>query len=289
MPRIAFATCDAQPDLYAEERELLPRLAKRGVEAHAVSWTRTADWRSYDLVVIRSTWDYFERIAEFRAWLDSLENANVRVQNPLNVLRWNLDKLYLLDLAEQGVRIVPTKFVRPGESAIVGDVLAKYGWTDAVLKPLISGGAFRTSRFTASDAAAHQPELDALAATCGAMIQPFLPEIGTDGEWSLFFFGSQFSHAVIKRPAAGDYRVQPQFGGRAERVQAPPELIAEAAKIIRLAPEPLLYARVDGVRRGDRFLLMELEAIEPYLFFATAPEAMDRYVDVVVSAAHTRQ
>ena len=285
MPRIALATCELQPDLYLEERELLPRLAKRGVDAHAETWSRPADWGSYDLVVIRSTWDYFERLAEFRTWLDALENANVRVQNSVNVVRWNLDKLYLLDLAEQGVRIVPTKFVRPGETAIIKDILAKYGWSEAVLKPTISAGAYRTSRFTASEAASHQPELDSLAATCGAMIQPFLPEIATDGEWSLFFFANELSHAIIKRPATGDFRVQTQFGGLAERVQPPPELVAEAAKIIRLAPDPLLYARVDGVRRGDRFLLMELEAIEPYLFFSTAPDAMDRYVDAIVGAA----
>jgi glutathione synthase/RimK-type ligase-like ATP-grasp enzyme len=286
MTRIAFATCNAQPDLFEEERELLPRLRARGVEAQAVSWTAPGvDWKAFDLVVVRSTWDYFERVTEFRGWLTRLDDAGVRLQNPVPVVRWNMDKLYLLDLAEQGVRIPPTQFVRPGESFQLAEILAKYGWTDAVVKPLISGGAFRTERVNASNAAALQGHLAALSSTTGAMVQPFLPEITGEGEWSLFFFGGAFSHAVLKTVAGGDYRVQPQFGGRAAPVTPPPELIATAQKITTLAPEPLLYARVDGVRRGDRFLLMELEAIEPYLFLATAPAAMDRYLDVVLEAA----
>lgn len=285
MSRIAFVTCDAFPGLFQEEQELLPRLRARGHEATAVSWSHpTVDWKQFDLVVLRSTWDYFERTAEFRRWLDRLEAAEVRVQNPLPVIRWNMDKLYLLDLAEQGVRIVPTKFVRRGERMELGSILAKYGWSDAVLKPTISGGAYKTVRVDAASAPTHQAAFDALVDEVGAMVQPFLPEIA-QGEWSLFFFGGAFSHAVVKRPKAGDYRVQPTFGGLAERMQPEPALLAEAQRILKLAPEPLLYARVDGVLRGDRFLLMELEAIEPYLFFERAPEGMDRYLDAVIAAA----
>lgn len=288
--RIALISSEGLPGLYAEEAELLPRLRARGVEAEVVIWSDpSVDWGRYDLAAVRSAWDYFERADEFRAWLDRMKQAAIPLQNPIPLIRWNMDKLYLRELSERGVRIVPTAFFERGQRADLLALLKQRGWADAVVKPTVSGGAYRTHRTSHSDAAALQPTFDALVDEVGALVQPFVPEIQTEGEWSLFFFAGAFSHAVLKVPAKDEYRVQPQFGGQAHRVTPDEEMLADAQRIVALAPTPLLYARVDGVRSGGRLMLMELEAIEPYLFFAAAPEAMDRYVDALIEAAQRRR
>lgn len=285
--RIALITCDSLPELFAEEVELPARFRARGVDVDVVSWSAPSiDWTGYDLCVIRSTWDYFERVDQFRAWLDRMERDQAPLQNSAALIRWNMDKLYLRELAERGVRTVPTRYFERGQRASIQDVLREPGWEEAVVKPTISGGAYRTSRVRLTDAAAAQSALDALVEDVGALVQPFVSEIQTEGEWSLFYFGGRFSHAVIKVPDKADYRVQPQYGGRAHRVTPDPKMLEDAERIIQLAPEPPLYARVDGVRAGGEFLLMELEAIEPYLFLGCAPEATARYVDVIIDCAN---
>ncbi|MGO8999753.1 MAG: ATP-grasp domain-containing protein [Polyangiaceae bacterium] len=285
-PRVAIVTCAAQSLLYAEEREILPRLRKRGVDADAVLWSdENADWSRFDAVVIRSTWDYFTRYDEFRAWLDRVEHL-ARVYNPPSLVRWNSDKHYLRDLEQRGVQIVPTVFCEAGERADLAKVLRESGWKSAVIKPCVSGGAYRTHRVSAEDAAEKQAEMDALLATTAVLVQPFVPEIQSEGEWSLVFFGGAFSHAVLKVPGAGDYRVQPEHGATFADVKPEPWLVEQAQSVLRALPEPPAYARIDGVRRGRDLILMEAELIEPYLYMAAAPRAMDAFVELVEKLAH---
>ncbi len=282
--RLALVTCDRLPSLFGDEAALPAAFARAGIDARPVSWSDAAvDWTAFDLVVLRSPWDYFERIAEFTAWLDRLERAHVRLCNPLPLVRWNLDKRYLRELSARGVRIVPTEFVEA--PANLAALVAGRGWREAILKPAISGGSHRTHRFAAADAAAHQGELDALVRDSAALVQPYLREIVDEGEWSLLFFAGELSHAVLKRPAAGDFRVQAQFGGRAELVTPPPSLLADARAVVAALPLPPTYVRIDGVRQGDALVLMEVEALEPYLFMQDAPAAVERYVAAVASAA----
>ena len=285
-PRIALVTSAQLPALYEEEQGFPPLLRARGLNAEVVVWSdEGVDWTRFNLVVLRSPWDYFERIAEFRAWLARLERAQVPLQNPQALVRWNFDKHYLAELEAKGVAIVPSRFLARGRPANLARELAAAGFVEAVLKPTISGGAFRTHRVAPARAAALQPALDEILVESGALLQPFVPEIQDEGEWSLLFFDGAFSHAVVKTPPAGDFRVQPQHGGAARAVAPPAELIAEALRIVSLLPVPPLYVRIDGVRVAGRFLLMEVEAIEPYLFTRTAAGSAERYVECLARAA----
>jgi glutathione synthase/RimK-type ligase-like ATP-grasp enzyme len=280
---IALVTCDRFPTLYGDEQALPAAFAAAGHAATVASWSDPGvDWRAFDRVVIRNTWDYFERIDEFRAWLDRIDAAGVRLCNPLPLVRWNLDKRYLVELARRGVRVVATELVERGARVDLAALVARAGWHDAIVKPTVSGGSFRTHRFAAADAGAHQAALDEIVAASAAMVQPFVPEIATEGEWSLLFFGGELSHTVIKKPAAGDFRVQVQYGGSYVAATPPPSLVADARAVIAALPFSPEYVRIDGVRRDDHLVLMEVEAIEPYLFLPFAPDgAAARYVAAI--------
>ena len=284
-PRVAIATCDAQKLLYAEEREILPLLRGRGVEALAAVWSdSTVAWGDFDAVVIRSTWDYFHRYEEFCAWLKQV-GRETQLHNSPSLVKWNADKAYLRDLEKDGVRIVPTVFCDKGAPANLARILAAAGWERAVMKPSVSGGAYRTHRLRADEATKHQDEMDAILATTSVLVQPFMPEIETEGEWSFVLFDGALSHTVLKRPSAGDYRIQPEFGGVFAEVTPDPKLVDQVQAMMRALPEAPAYARIDGVRRGDDFYLMEAELIEPYLYMSAAPASLDRYADLIAKLA----
>jgi hypothetical protein len=284
-PLVAIATFQGEPGLYAEEKGILPLLQARGVQAEAAVWNDPAvAWDRYDMVVLRSIWDYFEREKEFRRWLANLESSGVRIENPLPLVRWNMDKHYLGDLAARGARVVPTRFIEPGEHASLTSLMREREWTDAILKPAVSGNGHRTHRVRA-DSASDQSDLDALLNEgIAALLQPFVPQIQSEGEWSLVFFGGSYSHAVVKKPLPGEFRVQERFGGTWKCESPSPALIAEAARIVDLLVPRPLYVRIDGVVIQSEFQLMEVEAIEPYLFTAGLPEALDRYADAIAAA-----
>lgn len=252
---IALVTWRGLPELAADDRLVREALVRRGAEVRAVVWDdASVDWRAFDAIVIRSTWDYHKRLDEFRAWLDAMDG--LPLWNPPDVLRWNTHKAYLLELQSRGIAIVPTLFVPRGGGYIV--------------KPAVSATAFRTERHANDD---------------DLLIQPFVPEIVADGELSFVFLGRRFSHAVRKRAASGDFRVQSDFGGSAEPFDPTPELIAQAERIASMLGERWLYARIDCVVRDGRLLLMELEATEPLLFLDEA--SAERFADAIWSAAAT--
>lgn len=278
-PRIALATCDAFPALCDDDRALLPALAACGLEAEIRDWRAPVDWARYDAVLLRSTWDYFERPAEFLAWIAALERTGVRCFNEPALVRWNADKRYLRELAAKGVATVPTLWFEAGPgvtSPAVADRVAAEGWDDVVLKPAVSGGAWRTHRMRRAELSGAGAVLDEILRASALLVQPFLPEVVADGEHSLLFFDGAFSHAALKRAKPGDYRVQWTHGGTQVPETVPDALVTQARAVLDAAPSPGLYARVDGIVRDGRFVLMELEQIEPYLFFAQAPEAPGR-------------
>ncbi len=272
--RVAVVTCAAYPQLYDDDLPLLPALAGLGVRGVPVVWSDpSVDYTSFDAVVIRSPWDYFERNAEFRAWLDARLAEGILLCNAGDILDWNYDKKYLLDLERAGVEVVPTITVARGDAPDVAALARSRGWDEIVIKPTISGNAFRTHRLRVDEVARYAAEIRAIVADRGLLVQPFLPEILTDGELSVLFFDGVFSHAVRKRAKAGDYRVQFTFGGTHEVVDLAPTLVEEARRSVLGAPSLPVYARVDGVIRDGRFVLMELEVFEPLLFLARHPEA----------------
>jgi glutathione synthase/RimK-type ligase-like ATP-grasp enzyme len=280
LPRVALITCARFPDLYEDDRLLIAPLADLGVEAVPAVWSDPrVDWRAFDALVIRSPWDYFERSAEFRAWLDARIASGALLCNAADVLVWNYDKAYLQELAA-AVPLVPTICVPQGGSVDVGAEARARGWDEIVVKPTISAGAYRTWRFDVADADAHESDITETLRDRGVLIQPFLPEI-LDGELSLLFFDGVFSHAVRKRPRAGEYRVQFQYGGTTEDAIVDARLIEQARACVLAAPSLPVYARVDGVIRSGRFLLMELEAFEPLMYLAGHPHAPTRFARAI--------
>jgi glutathione synthase/RimK-type ligase-like ATP-grasp enzyme len=279
---VALVTCAAFADLYEDDLLLVTALGDLGIASVPTVWNDAGiDWPSFDALIMRSPWDYFERPAEFRAWLDARIVERVLLCNSRAILDWNFDKRYLLDLAQTGVAMVPTICIAKNDRADIAALARARGWDDIVVKPTIAGGGYRILRF-------HLDELDRYAADIaktledrGVLVQPFLPEIQSGGELSLLFFDGAFSHAVCKRPKPGDYRVQFQFGGTNESVRASDELVAQARVCIAHAPGPTVYARVDGVVREGMFLLMELEIFEPLMFLSHHPEAPARFARAI--------
>lgn len=285
MTHLAFATCEAWPDLTPSDRRAAEALQARGVRVTPAIWNdRSVEWGEFDRVIIRSPWDYFRHQADFAAWLDRLDEAEAVVENPTAVLRWNLDKVYLRELERRGVTLVPTHWVDQGATAELGRVLRERRWEHAVVKPTVSAGAANTWVTSPLQAGADQARLAPLLAQSGLMIQRFMPEIRTEGEWSLVFFRKRFSHAVVKRPAVGDFRVQVDHGGTTEPATPSPELLTQARKVLDAVDHDLLYARVDGLDVGGELWLMELEVLEPDLFLGHATGAAERFADAVLAA-----
>ena len=294
--RVALITYSGVPAITTDDRLLRDALVARGVEVEAKPWDARADWSIYHRIVLRSCWNFHHRPVEFRGWVDDVQaRHDGSLMNGPALVQWSVDKRYLKDLESRGVAIVPTIWVSPGGGDELPDLdalIAEQGWeSGAVVKPAISATAHETWRVATDDGGAHQARFKTLVAArpSGVMVQPFLPEI-EDGEWSLVFLGGEFSHAVRKRPAAGDFRVQHDFGGTIERLDPDPAIIEDARAALRATAEAtdtgvadILYARVDGVVRAGRLLLMELELIEPVLFFAQAPVAAARMAELIVS------
>lgn len=294
--RIAFATHQASPELTDDDRRAVPALEAVGWAVEPVPWDRDGvAWEAYDAVILRSTWDYHLRAADFLAWTERVRSRRVPLWNPAGVARWNADKRYLRALEGAGVAVAPTEWLSRGRIREIPDVLGRRGWHEAVVKPTVSATAHVTHRLLAGERIP-RPLHDAPAGA-GWMVQPFLEEVATEGEWSLVYFAAptgalELSHAVIKRPAPGDFRVQEEHGGRAVGATPPPEVRAQAdraaATAVRLAPGPLLYARVDGVLSAGAhapagtFLTLELELIEPALYLAGDAGAADRFAAALV-------
>jgi glutathione synthase/RimK-type ligase-like ATP-grasp enzyme len=274
-PRIAIATCNGYDDLKVDDELLRAALAARGAEAERVVWDDPeTEWGGYDLCLLRSTWDYHEKHGEFLAWARRVA-AETRLANPADLVAWNSDKAYLRELAEAGVPVVPTVWVERGEEIDAEAVLAERGWEEAVIKPAVDLGAKNLHRVRAGAGEA-EGALAAVLARGAAMLQSFLPSLEAEGELSLIYLDGELSHAVRKRPAPGDFRVQSIWGG----TMAPAEPTARDKEIGALAlsqlAEPPLYARVDLVTGLDgNPRLIELELIEPNLYLVTHPTAAE--------------
>lgn len=280
-PSVAFLTSAEHAQLTADDRLAAAALAARGIDVVPWIWTAPATATpECDLIVIRSPWDWTADPAGWDRMLARLEAGPTPFEN--RAARRFQDKVYLDDLRARGARVAPSRFVRRGEP--YDAALAATGWRDVVVKPSLSAGARKQVRFSTEDAAAHRAfALDVLA-TGTLLIQPFFPAIVDQGEWSLVFFDGEYSHALKKHPAAGDYRVQDDWGGTVAPAIAPPELVADARNVLEASGESFLYARVDGFESRDLggFVCTELEVVEPELFFRTDPQAPERFAAAVV-------
>lgn len=272
--RIGFVTFAGFPEVAVDDQPLAEALRELGVEVRAIPWQeKDVNWSNFDQVLLRSCWDYHLHLTQFERWLDLLEQADCQVRNPLSLVRWNMDKHYLLDLDKGGVDIVPTEFLEPGQNKSLGEIMERRGWHKVVIKPAVSASAHQTWVIEKDEVASRATALSSILAEKAFMMQPFIEEIPKVGEWSLMYFGGAFSHAVLKTPQKGDFRVQSEFGGTREQLPAPEAGSESAADILSLLSHMPDYMRVDGVMVDGCFQVIELELIEPELFFLTAPDA----------------
>lgn len=277
---IALLTCQRLPNLFETDQTLIPLFEQRGVKAEAAIWNDpTIDWKKYDALVIRNTWDYYTQSDAFITWLKKIRDSKIPMLNPADVVLQNIHKFYLRDFEKNGVRIIPTIFSDHNAPTTL-DLLQQKEWTTIVIKPAISAGSYQTKTFEVSELT--PSSLAKLLSDNDWLIQPFLPEIG-QGELSMIFFNGKFSHAVIKKPKDGDFRVQRQYGGKYELFDPSKYLRSTAEKIISQVQQKLLYARVDGVMINNEFHLMELELIEPDLYFEFDEAIKIRFVDCVAT------
>lgn len=275
MYRAALATDRAHPDGYFDDLPLVAALARRGVDATWVPWDADQDWSAFDVVLIRSTWDYPARHADFSRWIDELA---VPLWNPADIVTWNSRKTYLFDLAAWGVPIIPTVPLAPTED-LAGALLA-LGWDEAVVKPVVGAGGRSTWRVNEGNAAVVNTFLRSLGQPM--LLQPFVPEFGQDGEWSLVFIDGSLSHTLRKTAAPGEFRVQEVHGGTVRVEAASDAMVAVAQDVLAAVGEPLPYARVDLVDGPSGPRLVEAELIEPELFFRMAPGAADALAEALL-------
>ena len=284
---VALVTYDAHPEPTDDDRLLADALKARGVSVHAVPWTRPATrWSAYDAVVVRSTWDYFHRSREFHDWLDGLEAEGARVHNDVRILRWNADKSYLRELEARDIPVIPTRWLDVGAATSLRELRRESGWSELVVKPTVSGGAHRTWRSTVDAEATDETRLAEMIDAGAVMVQPLVEEIERDGEWSLVFFAGAYSHAILKRPRSGDFRVQREHGGTVETAEPTASMITAAERALAAIPFGVaapLYARVDGCSVNGALRLMELEVLEPELFLRCAPNSADRLADALLA------
>lgn len=260
-------------------------LAGAGVTTAPRPWTEHTDGRGLDgfpLVLPLIVWGYHR---DHGRWMDACrawDQAALPLANPASVLAWNSDKAYLGRLAERGVPIAPTHWIDDPTEAEVAAAFDAFGTAEVIVKPRVSGGAFKTLRLKPGERLTDAP-------TGPSMIQPYLPTIASEGELSLLFFGGRFSHAVRKTPVEGEFRIQVQFGGRYHSETPPPEAMALAEQALGTVEEDLLYARVDMVRDLEgRWLLMELELIEPDFYLGSDPARGEGFAEAVASRlSHT--
>jgi glutathione synthase/RimK-type ligase-like ATP-grasp enzyme len=241
-----------------------------------------AKWSEFDAVVIRSAWDYHLKPGQFARWVRSFTSAATVLWNRPDQVLWNMNKRYLLDLAARGVPVVPTEYLAKADWSSLRAILARRGWVDAVVKPAIAAGSHGAWRTSPDAAEACQAPFADRRGSRDVLIQPYMPEVVSNGEWSLVFFGLEYSHAVLKRPADGDFRVQEHLGGKTVAAEPGPSLVAQARRVLTAVGQPLLYARVDGVERDGQFLLMELEINEPSLFLGLGDGAGQRFAEAIL-------
>lgn len=286
MGSVGIATCAEKPELTASDRELAACLGRRGFAVRPLIWTDPGSLSAgWDLIVIRSVWDYHRHADRFTAWVSEVERASIPLINSPPIIRWNLDKAYLIELSRKGVPIVPSLLIPQAVTASAAiERIAQAGWSEIVLKPTVSATAFLTFRTLSADPNLSR-KIDQIRAHSDILVQPFLPSVPEQGELSLIFFqGSErrYSHAVLKSPGAGEFRVQSDFGG-SERLYAPePSVIRFAESCLDVSPRNWVFARVDLVDWKQSPLLSELELIEPDLFLSLAPGAAEALAEAIM-------
>ncbi len=251
-------------------------LEEKGLKVTRVDWANpNFDFSSTESVLFRTTWDYFHRFDEFSKWLD-IAVTKTKLINPLETIRWNIDKHYLNDLKERGVNVPPTVFIEAREKVTLASLHHDHQLNETVLKPTISGAGRHTYKLSQKSVAKYEELFQNLLKNESMMLQAFQSNILSKGEVAYMVFGGKFTHAVLKKAKSGDFRVQDDFGGSVELYHPSAEEIAFAENAVSKCEHMPIYARVDVIYDNNNLLsVAELELIEPELWFRYCPEAAD--------------
>lgn len=290
MARCAFLTMDSLDGFVSDDELVREPLARRGWEVEMVPWrSREVEWARYEAVVIRTTWDYTDDPNGFLEVLDEIDGEAPVLFNPLELVRWNLEKTYLRDVERRGVEIVPTLWGRELTAGALSRIRDELGTDDIVVKPVIGANASRLHRLGPGDGPRDEDRAIRDLGDRRYLAQPFVPGVIEEGEFSLFYFDGELSHAILKRPASADFRVQEEHGGRIRPVRVDAALREAGDRAVGVLHPTPLYARVDVVRRASgRYALMELELVEPSLYFRMDERAPDRFADALVERSQRR-
>jgi glutathione synthase/RimK-type ligase-like ATP-grasp enzyme len=291
MTRVAILRCEKLPsfitwdipnldELFEEDNLLIRGFEAQGFQASPVVWSDpTIDWDQFDIALIRSTWDYLDASEHFLNILSKIESSSCKLFNPLSFVRWNMDKHYLLELEKQGVQVIPTYLASHIELDTLRKLFVENQWQTVVLKPAVGLAASNTYRIPLKQLEKVLTKIRTDQPHSEYLIQPFIENIITEGEWSFIFFNQQLSHVLLKKPAPGDYRVQDIYGGTIQSAEPQSNDLMQAVSVLGRLPADILYARLDFIRVNGQLSVMEVELIEPIFSFNLVPESIMRLVN----------
>ena len=283
MKRCAYLTMDCLGDFVAYDELTKAPLMRLGWKVNDIPWRRTGvDWDEYDAVVIRTPWDYQRDPELFLKLLARIDRSRPQLHNGLDIVRWNIKKTYLRDLEDRGVPVVPTLWSRDLSEQRILELHEQLGTEQFVIKPLIGATADDTLRLHRGQSSSETQQAIEIFRDRPFLAQPFVDSVVEVGEFSLFYFAGEYSHAILKSPAEGDFRVQEEHGGQIQSTIADTELLDAGAAAMTAIDTILLYARVDLVRLPDGTpAIMELELIEPSLYFAYNERSPQRFAEAL--------
>ena len=278
---IALATAAHLPNGSEDDQVLIEALRVRGVAVTTAIWDQPAHWDRFDAVVIRSVWDYHLKFTRFQEWLELLEATGANIHNTVDVIRWNADKRYMLDLEARGIRITPTRVLTASDEVSLERVLRSAGWREAVVKPAVSSTGYETWFVHTPSTAQDEGRFTRQRIRMDVLVQEFAPGV-RDGELSFVFLAGQYSHCVLKRAAGTEFRIHVEHGGSVESHYPSDAHIAWAQSVMDAVTEPWTYARVDAVADDHGLMLMELELLDPELFFKYKPSSTSLLIDALL-------
>ncbi|MEM7091687.1 MAG: ATP-grasp domain-containing protein [Actinomycetota bacterium] len=284
---IVLATCTTWPDVSVSDRCLADELTERGHSVRGVPWNDApiGDFTTADLVVLRSNWDFHHDLDGFGSWLDDLEAADVALHNPVSLVRDHLDKTYIERLRDAGVRTPRTLLVEEFDPELVADWMTANDLDRVVVKPVWGASGHGVDLLDATDLGMAAEQWAADEDRRPMLVQQFVPQI-RNGELALVFFGTEYSHSLIRRPASDDFRVNTQYGGTMELHESVhANTIDFAADVLATLPGPITYARIDVVSDGHEHVLMEVEINEPAIGLHLAPGSAARFANALLSSS----
>lgn len=282
MPKCAFLSTDNLEGFFVYDELVKPHMAELGWEVDDVSWhDEDVDYNQYDVVIVRSTWDYQAHVDKFIQCLNKIEASSASLENPFSLLTWNISKDYLQDLSQRSVPVLPSLWFESLEADFLQSAFEQLDTNEVVIKPMVSANADYTYRIKKSKLSDSIDELLSVFAKRSGLIQAFEESILKEGEYSLFYFAGDYSHAILKQPKKDDFRVQEEHGGKLSAITPNKQMRALASQTLDNLPTPALYARIDIVNTQRGYELIEVELIEPSLYFSLDEGSAARFANAI--------